>query len=147
MGMGNPLMGDDAIGWAVARCLERHPRLPSDVYVTWGGTDLLAAATLLDDRTRVVLLDAVEREPSGHLVPLDVNDERLDYAPGQGHTLSVTGALRLLRMLSPGLERVDVRIFGVTVPPVRSGADLSMALRERVPKLAERVLAGLASGA
>ena len=58
VGMGHPLMGDVGVGWALARRLADHPRLPPDVYVAWGGTDLLAAASLLDGRSRVVLLEA-----------------------------------------------------------------------------------------
>jgi len=143
MGMGNPLMGDEGVGWAVARSLEAHPRLPLDVYVAWGGTDLLATSSLLDGRLRVVLLQAVDGEEPCSLVPLDPDGYGLDEGATGDHAESLRDTLALLRMLSPGVDRLEVRILGITVPRVRARADLSTTLREHLSDLAERVLVEL----
>ncbi|MEX2611189.1 MAG: hydrogenase maturation protease [Gemmatimonadota bacterium] len=142
--MGNPLMGDDGVGWAVARFLEAHPRLPTDVYVAWGGTDLLATSSLLDGRLRVVLLQAVDGEEPCNVVPLDPDRHELEEGATGDHAESLCDTLALLRMLSPGMDRLDVRILGITVPRIRARADLSTTMREHLPDLAERVLAELA---
>ena len=139
MGMGNPLLGDDGAGWALARCIARHPALPPDVHVAWGGTDLMTTSSLLDGRLRVVLIDVVEADVPGRLVVLDPAEE--EAAGVEASSLRRT--LRLLRTLRPELDGLVVRVLGVTVAPVRPGADLSPAVRERLPELADRILGEL----
>ena len=144
LGMGNPLLGDDGVGWAIASRLAHHPGLPADVYVTWGGTDLIATSSLLDGRTRAVLIDAVEGEVPGRLVRLDPWASDPATATSALSPLTLPAALRVLRMLSPELTEVDVRLLGVTVGRVRPGADLSPTLAARLPALAETILSELA---
>lgn len=63
LGLGNPVMGDDGVAWHLLARLREDPRLPPDVEIAWGGTDLLGCAGLLEGRERVVLVDAVEAHP------------------------------------------------------------------------------------
>ena len=59
IGLGNPLMGDDGIGWHVAERLAADPRLPDGVEAIQGGTDLLRCAARIEGRRRVIVVDAV----------------------------------------------------------------------------------------
>jgi len=56
IGLGNPLMGDDGIGWHVAERLATDPRLPSGVEAIQGGTDLLRCAARIEGRRRAILI-------------------------------------------------------------------------------------------
>jgi hydrogenase maturation protease len=148
LGLGNPLMGDDGVGWHVVECLRQHPRLPSDVDLAWGGTDLLRCAALLRGRRAVVIVDAMAWV-EGEVVPIPPWDDAAanaigdDGAPRGAHTLAVPEALALLRCEDPGLEAVELRLLGVGVGRVEAGPHLSPALQGRLLAVAEQVLATL----
>jgi hydrogenase maturation protease len=59
IGLGNGLAGDDGVGSHIMRRLSQDERLPGDVDVLEGGTDLLRLAHELEGRPRVVLVDAL----------------------------------------------------------------------------------------
>jgi hydrogenase maturation protease len=147
LALGNPLMGDDGVAWHLARVLEADPRLPADVEVAWGGTDLLRCAEMLEGRRQVVLLDAMEGDEAGEVVELDPWSEGLDDAQTGPHGLSAVAALRLLAAAAPGHLAADVRLLGVTVTAAAAGEGLSPALEARLGRVAEGVLAALASDA
>jgi hydrogenase maturation protease len=156
LGLGNPLMGDDGIGWHVVETLRSDPRLPADVDVWWGGTDLLGCADLLRDRRCVVLVDALARDGEGSEVGevalLEPRPAGLEERGGEAgeageaagaHTLSVTASLDLLRCVEPALAGLDLRLLGVLVDDVAAGERLSPALERRLFTIAERVLSTL----
>jgi hydrogenase maturation protease len=152
LGMGNPLMGDDGIGWHVVETLRADPRLPADVDVWWGGTDLLGCVGLLRDRRCVVLVDAMVRDGEGSeagevalLEPWPAEPQGSEgVAAGEtagAHTLSLTAALSLLRCAEPDLAGLDLRLLGVGIDDVAAGERLSPPLELRLLAIAERVLA------
>jgi hydrogenase maturation protease len=153
LGLGNPLMGDDGIGWHVVEALRSDARLPADVEVCWGGTDLLGCARLLRDRRCVVLVDAMagdgEGSQVGEVVVLEPWPDGLQDSAGEtgetagAHTLSVTAALDLLRSVEPAFAGLDLRVLGVQVDGVAAGERLSPRLDRCLLAIAERVLATL----
>lgn len=143
LGLGNPLMGDDGVAWQLIERLRSDPRVPPEVELAWGGTDLLACAGLLEGRERVVLLDAVEGEEPGEVLLLDPRRDGLEERSTGAHALSVPEALRLFRSSFPGLASTDLLLLAVTVTEVRVGERLSPALEERLPQVVEKVLATL----
>lgn len=143
LGLGNPLMGDDGIGWHVVEALRRDPRLPPDTDVDWGGTDLLACSSLLEGRRRVILVDAVEGGTPGTTTRLDPRSGELDERSGSAHALSLPGALRLLAAAEPSLADADLRLLGVAVGSVEASLGLSAALARHLPACVDRVLAEL----
>lgn len=139
LGLGNSLMGDDGVAWHVVEALRDDARLPPEVEVAWGGSDLLACADLLGGRDRVVLLDAVLGEAPGAVVLLDPERETLDERDAGAHGLSLPGALRLLRQ-GGALDRAEIRLVGIGVDEVRVGTALSAALAARLPAIVAQVL-------
>jgi hydrogenase maturation protease len=134
IGLGNPLMGDEGIGWHVVGRLAADPRLPADVEAIPGGTDLLGCAGRIEGRRRVVVIDAIadDAEPgSVSIVDGDV-DERQEHA----HHLSVVQAVKLLGMIVPA----RFTVLGVSVGAVRLGEELSPELAARLPAIVDRVL-------
>ncbi|HEX4935623.1 MAG TPA: hydrogenase maturation protease, partial [Gemmatimonadaceae bacterium] len=58
VGLGNPLAGDDGVGFRAAEALAMDPRLPPDVEVLCGGADVLRLAPWFEGRERILLVDA-----------------------------------------------------------------------------------------
>jgi hydrogenase maturation protease len=146
LGLGNPLMGDDGVGWRLVARLAAHPCLPRDVEVAWGGTDLLACGSRLRGRQWVVLVDAIESDGTDAPVVLDpLAGELEESAPG-AHALSLSATLRLLRLERPELDEVPVRLFAVPVRRVSVGERLSPDLERRLPEITSRLLREIAAG-
>ncbi|MGD0498460.1 MAG: hydrogenase maturation protease [Bryobacteraceae bacterium] len=133
IGLGNTLMGDDGVGCAVADRLAADPRLPDDVEVICGGTDLLRYAEAIEGRRRVVVVDAVQdgAEP-GTVSVIGDADDRQEHA----HYLSVGQAIKLLQMTTPA----RFTLLGVSVESVTVGEGLSPAVANCVDGIVERAL-------
>lgn len=59
IGLGNPILGDDGIGWQIAQTLQRVKEIPSDVTIEClaiGGISLMEA---LIDFDRAILIDSI----------------------------------------------------------------------------------------
>jgi hydrogenase maturation protease len=137
IGLGNPLMGDDGVGCAVAERLADDPRLPESVDVMNAGTDLLRCAGRLDARRRVVIVDAVEDNGvPGDVILLDEEDAELDLCQQHAHLLSTVEAIRLLKMTSGA----SFLLLGVTISRVTMEPSLSPAVAARLPAILSRVL-------
>ena len=134
IGLGNPLMGDEGIGWHVAGRLAADPRLPADAEAIPGGTDLLGCAARIEGRRHVVVIDAMEddAEPGSVSVVQGEMEERQEHA----HHLSVAQAVKLLQLTTPA----RFTVLGVSVRAARLGEELSPALAARLPAIVDRVL-------
>jgi hydrogenase maturation protease len=141
LGLGNPIAGDDGIGSHLVQRLRDHPRLPSDIDIMEGGTDLLRLAPQLEQRPGVVLIDALldPGEP-GKLLRFQGDFRELDERGGSVHHLCPVQALRLLRCLYPPLREVPTTFLAVTVACARISHELSPALSRRLGALVEEVL-------
>jgi hydrogenase maturation protease len=136
VGLGNPLMGDDGVGARVVESLAGQ--VDADVLI--GGTDLLRYAGEMEDRERVILIDAIESDVAGEII---VTDEDPPEGPPPGaHTLSAPAAVRLLRPLMPEV-RFTWLLAGVHSARMAEG--LSPELAAALPRLRE-CLMELAAG-
>jgi len=147
IGLGNPLMGDEGIGWHVAERLAGDPRLPAGVEVVCGGTDLLRHADRMEERRRVIVVDALrdDAEPGNVWVgedPGGAGAAACQSLPGLGdrqdnaHCLSAVQAIQLLRMTIP----VPITLLGISIPCANIQAGLSPELTARMAAILERVL-------
>lgn len=147
VGLGNPLMGDDGVGWHIAEGLREHPGLPDDVEVVPGGTDLLRLQAELEERPRVVLVDAmVDAAPPGTLLRFEGDLRELDQRGGSVHQIPPVQALRLLRDLDSAIRHVPVTFLAVVVGGARLSHRLSAPVADRLDGLVDAVLAVLAEG-
>jgi hydrogenase maturation protease len=142
LGLGGPLSGDDAVGLRLAERLAAEPRLPADVDVIAGGTDLLRLGDHLAGRTHVVLIDAVLADDRAAAEPLVVEHPLpgLDRRQLHAHHLSAGQALDLLRLARPELARTRYTWFLVPVYNVDPGADLSPTVAAALSRLAAEIL-------
>ncbi|SPE36307.1 Ni,Fe-hydrogenase maturation factor (hyh operon) [Candidatus Sulfopaludibacter sp. SbA6] len=139
IGLGNPLMGDDGIGWHIVARLAGDPRLPETVEVTSGGTDLLRHADQIEGRSRVVVIDAIQDaiEGNGQVGQISILDEdQLDERQQHAHHLSAVQAIGLLQLITP----VRFTLLGISISSAAVANQLSPALAARMPAILDRVL-------
>lgn len=145
IGLGNPLVGDEGIGWHVAERLAGDPRLPEDTEVLWGGTDLLRLTDQMEDRRRVILIDAL-LDPSepGNISVFEDGFPGLEDRQEHAHHLSAMQAVRLLKTASPCMDGVRFTLVAIVVDSANIGCELSASLAAKMPQILDRVLQELA---
>ncbi|MEQ1691562.1 MAG: HyaD/HybD family hydrogenase maturation endopeptidase, partial [Gemmatimonas sp.] len=62
IGLGNPLLGDDALGLVALERLQNRYELPDDVSLHDGGTWGMSLLPTIEDATNVLFLDAIDRK-------------------------------------------------------------------------------------
>ncbi len=147
IGLGNPLMGDEGVGWHVIERLAGDARLPRDTDLLWGSTDLLGCAGQMEGRRLIVLVDAwLCPEAPGSIAVLGDGEEiaALEDRQEHVHQLSVVQALRLLKACSPPLSAARFTLIAVAIASARVSSELSPAVSASLPQTLERVLAELA---
>ena len=140
LGLGNPLQGDDGVGARLVEALERRC-LPRDVEVMDGGTPGIGLVNLLEDRRRVIIVDAAEMGlPAGRVKRFQPKDVTLTGAAEQFslHRSGVADALALARELDLALP--EIIVFGVQPARVGWGDGLSAEVAAVVPQMVETVL-------
>jgi hydrogenase maturation protease len=145
VGLGNPILGDDGVGWRVASQVqaqlgEGHGEIDVE-QAALGGLSLMERML---DRDRVILIDALW---SGQGEAGNVSVYRLEDLPNPGlghsasaHDTSLVTALQTARDLGAAVpSRVDI-VAIETQPSFEFSEELSPAVRSAVPIAARKVL-------
>jgi len=147
IGLGNPLMGDEGIGWQLADRLREDARLPAHAEVVCGGTDLLRCASRLEKRRLVILVDAMlDHGRPGRVVVVRNCFHEFDSRQGHAHCLSAVQAIELLRAVTPALSSVRFTLAGVGIASASVGPKLSAPLAAAIPGILDRLLDELSQG-
>jgi hydrogenase maturation protease len=144
VGLGNPLLTDDAVGLRAAELLAaRLAGAAVDVLQSsWGGMRFI---DLLAGYDRAVIVDAIEwrRGPPGTIYRLTVDEAIPTTRAVSYHDLSLGSALALGRVLDIPLPTETV-FFAVEAAETRAfGEQLTPAVEAALPELARRVEAQL----
>jgi hydrogenase maturation protease len=137
--LGNPDRGDDGIGAAVARLLDR--RLPADVLLKVRGGDMLA---LIDDWAgfdAVVCVDAAAMAASpGRIHRIDLSCKVLpaDMTTTSGHAFGLAEAFELARTLE--CAPASVVVFAIEGETFETGAPMTAAVASAASEVARRVI-------
>lgn len=145
IGLGNPLMGDEGVGWHIAESLEADPRLPPHVEAVAGGTDLLRFAARMKGCRHVMLVDAILDGiiPPGRLELVQDCFSGLEDRQGHVHSLSARQAIELLQAVTPELAGVRFTLALVAIASARLEPGLSRPMAAAVPGIIDRLLAEL----
>lgn len=140
VGLGNPILGDDGIGWRVAEALEARLDDP-DVAVICLSVGGLALMEHLAGYRRALVIDAINQgAPAGTLhwlTPGDIAATGSLYTTSV-HDLSFPAALALGRELGLGLPE-DIAVLGVEAgPKFVFGETLSPAVAAAIPAATDR---------
>lgn len=140
IGLGNPILGDDGVGWRIASELQQIKQLPTDVTVECvaiGGISLMEA---LIDYDRAIIIDSIVT----HQAPIGkVNLYRLEDLPNltsghmsSAHDTSLTEALIMGSTLGAHLPK-DISILTVESQKVYEFSE------ELTPGVAKAIPAGV----
>lgn len=143
LGLGNPLLGDDGVGWRVAEALREHisdPNIEIDCHAG-GGLSLMERLIGYD---RAIIVDAINtnQQPQGA-----VNCFRLDELPNHAsshlassHETTLQTALQVGRMMGATLP-TDIRIVTIETQNVYDfSEELSPPVANALPQAIERVI-------
>lgn len=139
-GIGNVLVGDDAIGPSVIRFLESHWMFPEEVVVEDLGTPSLDLAEHLVDCNAVIFIDAVSAAGDPGEIRVYRRDEIIQHSPSlrmSPHDPSLRETLLNVGLL--GIGPSEVTLVGV-IPRSLQQFGLSADLRAAIPVAADRVL-------
>lgn len=145
IGLGNPILGDDGVGWRVAEEVRRHidpsPDICIDIdYLSLGGISLMEH---LIGYERVILIDAFfsDQEPGSIMVStLDGIPNYSGFHITSAHDTSLQNAMKLGRELGAQLPN-DVSVIGISIKPVYDfGLELSPPVLEAIPKVTQIVM-------
>ena len=140
VGLGNVLMGDDALGPAVIRTFESAYEVREGVSVTDAGTPGLDLTPFLIDLDALILVDTVKSEgPAGDL-RLYRKDEILRNPPQPRLSPHDPGIKEsLLTLEFSGRAPREVLLVGVIPGKVGQGVGLSDPVRRALPRACDAV--------
>jgi hydrogenase maturation protease len=143
IGLGNPILGDDGVGWSVAE--EVKKQLPTEVPVdvdclSLGGLSLMEHLIGYD---RAILIDAFPlEEPIGSILILRLNDlpNYSAFHAVNARDTKLQTAIEMGRSMGAKLPN-DITVVGIATRHVSDfGKSLSPPVLEAVPQAAKFVL-------
>jgi hydrogenase maturation protease len=149
LGLGNPLLGDDGVGWRVAEEVEHRLPKSSEIseismevdFSSGGGLPLMERLAGYDE---AILIDAIDlkRGPIGSVYQFDLDDLPNQFAGhiASTHETNLQTALRLGRSLGAALpDRVTV--IAIESPHVYEfSEELSSIVAASIPQAIDQVL-------
>jgi hydrogenase maturation protease len=113
IGLGNPILGDDGVGWKVVEYVQKDSNLPISVVVDFlalGGISLMERLIGYD---RAILVDVIVtgKNPIGSVLRLEIDDlpVRAGGHLASAHDTSLQNALQMGRALGAKLpERITI---------------------------------------
>jgi hydrogenase maturation protease len=166
IGLGNPILGDDGVGWVVAQEVEKIliepsslalPPLSAELRGKWGEKDgslkieclALAGISLMEQMVgyqRVILIDSLNtgQHDQGEVVTfsLDSLEDLLHGHSASAHDLSLKGALKLGRSMGADLPKdEDIQIVAIEAAHVYDFTEeLTPEIIAAVPIAVQKVL-------
>ena len=133
IGLGNPILGDDGVGWKVAQEVEKHLQsllpLSAESHTAWEETAehvkveclSLAGISLMEQMVgyqRIILIDSLNtgQHDQGEVVTFSLNslEDLLHGHSASAHDLSLKGALKLGRIMGADLPKdEDIQIVAI----------------------------------
>ncbi len=137
VGLGNPILGDDGVGWVVAEQVRNQlpPGLPVDVdCLSLGGISLMER---LIGYQRAILVDAfISDEEQGSIIvaKLDELPNVSSFHLTSVHDVSLQNAMEMGRQLGADLP-TDVTVVGISASHIYDfSEELSPPVKDAVPK-------------
>ena len=146
LGLGNPLLGDDGVGWRVAKIIQGQVNAP-DVQVDFHAGGGLSLMERLVGYDRAIIIDAINtnQQPQG-----SVNLFRLEDLPARtashlasAHETTLQTALQVGRMMNAALPGEIVIVAVETQNVYDFSEELSPPAANAVPPAVQCVLSQL----
>ncbi len=140
LGIGNPIIGDDGVGFRVIEALEADPP-PGDVALTASDVSGFAILDFIMDYDEVVIVDAIQtvNGRAGDIYRLALDDFRVTKHTPSAHDVDLPTALeigKILNMRLPG----KISIVAIEISDAYEFSnDLTLPVRAAVPLAARMV--------
>ncbi|CAI1681936.1 Hydrogenase 2 maturation protease [Serratia fonticola] len=147
LGIGNLLLGDEAVGVRIVEALEQRYRLPAHVEVLDGGTSGMELMEMMADRDHLIVVDAVltGAAPGSVAVLYDEEIPALFTRKVSPHQLGLSDVLMALRLTDEFPRRLT--LVGVVPESLEPGIGLTAVVSQAIePALAQVLLALQESG-
>jgi hydrogenase maturation protease len=139
-GLGNVLMGDDALGPTVVAHLAAGYDFPPEVHLEDLGTPGLDLHPHLAGREAIILVDVVKSQGKPGELRLYRREEILRHAPGVRVSPHDPGVKEALLALQFAADEPEVLLVGVIPGKVEHATGMTEAVRAAVPAAAQAVL-------
>ena len=143
VGLGNPMLGDDGVGWKIAEIINRQ--LPPDGSIivdrlSSGGISLMQHFIGYD---RVILIDAFASEAeigSVHIMKLKEIPGYSAFHVSSQHDISLQKAIGIGKSIGADLPE-DITVVGISTPCIHDFcSELSSPVVEAIPLATQAVL-------
>ena len=141
IGLGNPILTDDAVGIKVARRLQDI--LPKEMFVVEASAGGMELVELMLDHERIILIDAIMTEGgrAGDILRITPKDLTETANMNNMHNMSFKEALELWKQVAPERIPKEIIIFAIEVKDTTSFSEMMNPEIERVvPEVIEMVL-------
>ena len=140
LGLGNPILSDDGVGFRVAQALEGRfdPERVTVMESSLAGLSLLG---LLLGYDRAIIIDSIQTKKwkVGEVYRLDAGDFATTQHATSPHDVNLTTALELGKRLSLAVPR-EITIFAIEVQDVTTfGEACTPEVEKAIPKAVEAV--------
>ena len=139
LGIGNLLLKDEGVGVHVVKKLKEMP-LPANVEVLDGGTARLDLVDFIEDRKKLIVIDAVNAgEKPGTIYRL--TEDNLYIKPKaitSFHEIDFLDALHMSEVMNSKPE--EIVVIGIEPKDMSGGIELSPEIEERIPIIINAVL-------
>ena len=143
VGLGNPILGDDGVGWRVAEDVKRQldPELGVDVeFLSLGGISLMEH---LIGYKHVILIDSFFSDAELGSITVSKLDQIPNYSAfhiTSAHDTSLQNAMKLGMSLGVPLPD-EVWVVGISIHPVHDFSEsLSPAVAKAIPEASQIVI-------
>jgi hydrogenase maturation protease len=139
LALGNPLAGDDGVGWLLAERLAADAQIRREADVVCAGTDVYRCSEALAGRQRVVIIDAALSAAADLRVRTVAHPPPAGERRSSAPALDPVAAVSLLRELQPELQGAEIWWVLLDVPEIALGVGLSAGAARQLPEAVEAV--------
>ncbi|MFC0225569.1 HyaD/HybD family hydrogenase maturation endopeptidase [Serratia aquatilis] len=143
LGIGNLLLGDEAVGIRIIEALERRYVLPAHVEVLDGGTSGMELMEVMADRDHLIVADAIltGSAPGSVAVLHDEEIPALFTRKVSPHQLGLSDVLMALRLTEEFPRRLT--LVGVVPESLEPGIGLTAVVSQAIEPALAQVVAAL----
>jgi hydrogenase maturation protease len=143
LGIGNLLLGDEAIGVRIVEALEQRYLLPPHVEVLDGGTSGMDLMDVMANRDHLIVADAVLTgdEPGSVVVLRDDEIPAMFTRKVSPHQLGLADVLMALRLTDEFPARLT--LVGVVPQTLEPGIALSPVVRQAIEPALQQIMVAL----
>jgi len=143
LGVGNVLMQDEGIGVYLVRELQTRYSFSPAIEVVDGGTTGLGLLDHFENRTKVLMVDAVNvGQPPGSIVQLSNGEVKSQFEEKMSlHHLGLSDVLGVIELL--GMKPPEIQLIGIQPHSMEVNFGLTSKLQSRFDEYLEKILVQL----